>query len=180
MPSHTENYYDVLGVETTAPLQTITKSYRALAMKYHPDKNHSDEATEKTQRINRAYEVLKDAEERKRYDSIDYPRISGAAKNGPTKTKTRKPDAQWNGSSKPNAERKQQGSTSKQTVDPAEFLKSFRWRSMQYWAVTGVLKEQITEERKTFATYTTWQTAGGQRDTNADRAAINSFINHRT
>ena len=52
------------GVQTCA----LPISYRKLAIKYHPDKNHSSEATQKFQDIAVAYEILSDPEKRKRYD----------------------------------------------------------------------------------------------------------------
>lgn len=68
--SNVVNYYDVLGVSHDADLNTIKKSYRTLAMKWHPDKNPNNkaEATEKFKQISEAYEVLSDPKRRKKYD----------------------------------------------------------------------------------------------------------------
>lgn len=64
------NYYEVLGVSQDADLNTIKKSYRTLAMKWHPDKNPNNkaEATEKFKEISEAYEVLSDPKRRRKYD----------------------------------------------------------------------------------------------------------------
>lgn len=64
------NYYDVLGVPQDADISTIKKSYRTLAMKWHPDKNPNNkaEATERFKQISEAYEVLSDPKRRRKYD----------------------------------------------------------------------------------------------------------------
>ncbi|MCX6118152.1 MAG: J domain-containing protein, partial [Proteobacteria bacterium] len=60
----------VLEVEKGANEDTIKKSYRKLAMKYHPDRNPGDKAAEdKFKKISEAYAVLSDAEKRKQYDA---------------------------------------------------------------------------------------------------------------
>lgn len=58
-------HYDVLGVSRSAPLEVISAAYKALAAKHHPDKGGKPEIM---QRINRAYEVLKDPDKRRAYD----------------------------------------------------------------------------------------------------------------
>ncbi|WP_143304742.1 DnaJ C-terminal domain-containing protein [Chitinophaga vietnamensis] len=66
-----KDYYKVLGVDKTATAEQIKKAYRKLAVKYHPDKNPGDKAAEdKFKDINEAYEVLSDAEKRKKYDQF--------------------------------------------------------------------------------------------------------------
>jgi len=64
------DYYEVLGVNRTASEADIRKAFRALARKYHPDKNKSKGAEETFKQINEAYEVLKDTEKRKKYDLL--------------------------------------------------------------------------------------------------------------
>src|SRR6187397_306711 len=66
-----KDYYEVLGVPRTASAQDIRKEYRKLARKFHPDVNQGDKsAEEKFKDINEAYEVLSDAEKRKKYDEL--------------------------------------------------------------------------------------------------------------
>jgi molecular chaperone DnaJ len=63
------DYYEVLGVDRQATQEEIKKAYRRLALKYHPDRNPEDEASERNfKEATEAYEVLKDPERRQRYD----------------------------------------------------------------------------------------------------------------
>jgi len=67
------DYYEVLGVERGADLETIKKAYRKLALKYHPDRNSGDkDAEEKFKELAEAYEVLSDPEKRQRYDRFGH------------------------------------------------------------------------------------------------------------
>lgn len=66
-----KDYYEILGVGKEATAKEIKKSFRKLAAKYHPDKNQGDKAAEeKFKEINEAYEVLKDADKRQKYDTL--------------------------------------------------------------------------------------------------------------
>lgn len=63
------DYYEILGVERTADEITIKKSYRKIAMQFHPDKNPGDKsAEEKFKEAAEAYEVLSDKDKKARYD----------------------------------------------------------------------------------------------------------------
>lgn len=63
------DYYAVLGVPSDAPQADITKAYRKLARKYHPDTNSGDAAAEeKFKAISTAYEVVGDEDKRASYD----------------------------------------------------------------------------------------------------------------
>lgn len=65
------DYYKVLGVSKSASDEEIKKAYRKLAMKYHPDKNKGDKASEeKFKQISEAYAVLSDKEKRLQYDQF--------------------------------------------------------------------------------------------------------------
>jgi DnaJ-class molecular chaperone len=63
-----KDYYDVLFLKRDCLQESVRKSYRKLSFKYHPDRNSSEEAAKKFQKINEAYEVLYDTEKRRYYD----------------------------------------------------------------------------------------------------------------
>jgi len=63
------DFYDVLGVSRSASDKEVKQAFRRLARKYHPDVNPGDTSAEaRFKEINRAYEVLSDADKRKKYD----------------------------------------------------------------------------------------------------------------
>lgn len=65
-----KDYYKILGVSRDAKTEEIRKAYRKLAKQYHPDINKEAGAEEKYKEINEAYEVLKDEEKRRKYDTL--------------------------------------------------------------------------------------------------------------
>ena len=66
-----KDYYKVLGVARGASAEDIKKAFRKLARKYHPDVNPGDKRAEtRFKEINEAYEVLSDADKRKKYDTL--------------------------------------------------------------------------------------------------------------
>lgn len=65
------DYYEMLGVESTATRSDIRQAFRLLAMKYHPDQNRDNPvAEERFKNITQAYKVLIDAKRRSQYDRI--------------------------------------------------------------------------------------------------------------
>jgi DnaJ-class molecular chaperone len=67
------NLYKILEVTNTASQAEIRRSFRNLALKYHPDRNKSsEESKQKFAQIVEAYEVLSDQQSRKNYDSNIY------------------------------------------------------------------------------------------------------------
>lgn len=66
-----KDYYKLLGVSRTAAKEDISKAFKKLARKYHPDLNPNNASAEaKFKEINEAYEVLKDEKKRKMYDQF--------------------------------------------------------------------------------------------------------------
>ncbi|MEN9688336.1 MAG: hypothetical protein RI998_333 [Pseudomonadota bacterium] len=81
------DFYEILGVPKNASDDEIKKSYRKLAMKYHPDRNQGDASAEvKFKEAKEAYEMLSDAEKRAAYDQYGHagvdPNMRGAAGAG--------------------------------------------------------------------------------------------------
>jgi len=62
------DYYAVLNIKPTASKKEIKEAFRKEALKWHPDRNSSPDATERMQLINEAYLILKDDEAKERYD----------------------------------------------------------------------------------------------------------------
>jgi len=74
------DYYEVLGISRTASADEIKKSYRRLAMKFHPDRNKDDSSAEgKFKEAKEAYEVLSDADNRATYDRFGHDGLSANA-----------------------------------------------------------------------------------------------------
>lgn len=75
-----QDYYKVLGVAENATAAEIKKTYRKLAVKYHPDKNQGDKAAEdRFKEISEAYYVLSDEKRRAEYDQMRKFGGAGAA-----------------------------------------------------------------------------------------------------
>jgi len=65
-----KDYYETLGVERTASQDDIKSAYRKLARKLHPDVNKAKDAEDRFKELGEAYEVLSDAEKRRKYDQL--------------------------------------------------------------------------------------------------------------
>ncbi len=67
------DYYDVLGINKSASPEQIKSAYRKLAVKYHPDKNKGDKASEeKFKEASEAYHVLSNTERKQNYDNFGH------------------------------------------------------------------------------------------------------------
>src|SRR5271154_3562760 len=80
MAATKRDYYEVLGVARDAAADEIKKSYRQMALKYHPDRNPGDEeAPKRFKEAAEAYEVLSDTDKRQRYDRYGHAGLNGSA-----------------------------------------------------------------------------------------------------
>lgn len=80
-----KDYYKTLGVSKSATEKEIKQAYRRLAKENHPDVHAGDKKAEKRfQEINEAYEVLSDAENRKKYDTLGSQWRQAGPRGGPT------------------------------------------------------------------------------------------------
>ena len=80
-----EDFYKLLGVDRNASDAEIKKSYRRMAMKFHPDRNKDNpEEAEKTfKQIKEAYEVLSDPKKRSAYDQFGHAGVDTSMGGGP-------------------------------------------------------------------------------------------------
>jgi len=73
------DYYEVLGIDRNASKEEMKKSYRKLAMQYHPDRNPGNpEAEEKFKEAAEAYEILSHDEKRAKYDRFGHDGVRGS------------------------------------------------------------------------------------------------------
>ena len=77
MAKHKRDYYEILGVTRSSDAAELKRSYRTLALRYHPDQNQNDKgAEEKFKEVSEAYAVLSDSEKRLRYDRLGHVGLS--------------------------------------------------------------------------------------------------------
>lgn len=87
------SYYEMLGVARNAPAKDIKRAFRKMALKYHPDKNPSEDAQNEFIAIALAYEVLMDKSKRAQYDASNGAGFKHYTKDGAGK-KPRQEDCQ--------------------------------------------------------------------------------------
>ncbi len=77
------DYYEILEVQKNASADEIKKAYRKMAIKYHPDKNPGDKASEeKFKEAAEAYEVLSTSDKKQRYDQYGHAGMGGNGGGG--------------------------------------------------------------------------------------------------
>lgn len=77
-----DDFYDLLGVDPDADDDDLKQAYRRLARQYHPDVNDDPRATAQFKTVRRAYEILTDDEERRRYDRMGHSRYVAEEMDG--------------------------------------------------------------------------------------------------
>ena len=81
------DYYEILGVSKNASEAELKKAYRRLAMKFHPDRNAGDGATQaevKFKEAKEAYEILSDPQKRAAYDQFGHAGVDSSMGGGPS------------------------------------------------------------------------------------------------
>ena len=74
------DFYEILGVSRNSSETEIKKAYRQMALKYHPDKNPGDKASEdKFKEAAEAYEILSDPNKKSRYDQYGHQGVGGGS-----------------------------------------------------------------------------------------------------
>ena len=77
------DYYEILGVQKNASAEEIKKSYRKVAMQFHPDRNPGDKAAEeKFKEAAEAYEILSDTDKKAQYDRYGHAGVTGNGRGG--------------------------------------------------------------------------------------------------
>jgi molecular chaperone DnaJ len=77
------DYYEILGVSKSASVEEIKKSYRKLAIQFHPDKNPGDKAAEeKFKEAAEAYDILGNPDKRAKYDRFGHQAFGGGGGGG--------------------------------------------------------------------------------------------------
>src|SRR5437868_13328650 len=94
------DYYEVLGVERNATAEEVKRSYRKLAVQFHPDKNPGDPtAEEKFKELGEAYDILMDADKRAAYDRFGHAAFAqgtaGARGGGAARSEERRVGKEW-------------------------------------------------------------------------------------
>lgn len=84
-----QDHYEVLGVSPEAPEEVVRAAYRALAAKYHPDRNPTDGGAElRLKRLNAAFAVIGDSEKRRQYDELTRSPEATEPRDAPNKERT--------------------------------------------------------------------------------------------
>lgn len=147
-----QDYYQILGISPRATQLEVKRSYRRLAVQFHPDKNHSKESEERFKEISLAYEVLKNPEKRAQYDiSLTF---------APDTTKPHRDPAYR---SRQRAYYAQRAETKSTNELMAEYLPKFRWAcwagllvcflvAVDYFLPRAVHTEEIAEVNRMYRT----------------------------
>ena len=75
--ANSRDHYEVLGLSRNATDDEIRSAHRKLAREHHPDLNKSDDAAERFNEVQQAYDVLSDPEKRRNYDRYGHAGVNG-------------------------------------------------------------------------------------------------------
>lgn len=149
-----QDYYQILGISPRATQLEVKRSYRRLAVQFHPDKNHSKESEERFKEISMAYEVLNNPEKRAQYDiSLTFA----------PHTNTAKPHRDPAYRSRQRAYYAHSTETKSTNELMAEYLPKFRWAcwagllvcllvAVDYFLPRSVYTEEIAEINRMYRT----------------------------
>ena len=73
------DYYEVLDLPRNASAEDVKKAFRQQALKFHPDRNKDEDASERFKEVNEAYQVLSDSERRSAYDRFGHAGVTNGA-----------------------------------------------------------------------------------------------------
>jgi molecular chaperone DnaJ len=76
------DYYEILGLTTSATFTEVKSAYRKLALQFHPDRNPDHKAEEKFKEASEAYEVLSDPDKKMLYDQYGHAGLQGQGFHG--------------------------------------------------------------------------------------------------
>jgi DnaJ-class molecular chaperone len=77
-----KDYYDILGLDKKATEDEIRKSYKKMAIKFHPDKNNSKHAADAFKKVSHAFSVLSNKEKKQNYDMFGSEEGIGMSNGG--------------------------------------------------------------------------------------------------
>ncbi|MCB4790529.1 MAG: DnaJ domain-containing protein [Elusimicrobia bacterium] len=80
------NYYKVLNIERASSFDAIKRAYRKMMLKWHPDRNRSLDAHEKSILITQAYDILSNENKKRIYDEVLDSRSAPLQKYSPSET----------------------------------------------------------------------------------------------
>lgn len=67
-----KQYYDILNIKEGSSEDEIKKAYKKMALKYHPDRNKSPDASEKFKEISEAYQILTNKDQRQLQSNVQF------------------------------------------------------------------------------------------------------------
>jgi len=157
------NHYKLLGIERAATDKEIKSAYLAQAKKLHPDANQTDpNAQQHFQKLQEAYNVLKDTQAKWEYDrTLDPPRNTTASHSNATTQQQTHTEPTWE-YGKTSQERQ------KERYDPWDYSKQFHQQSEQFWR--AAMESEYGDPNHNFGSRQHWRYYETNFDQDADDA----------